>query len=107
MFSSTAAGRGVPFYLLPSLGGHNTLRGYTDYRFHDRNLLGANVESRWALFRHVDAAVFADAGNVAARAKDLDLSRTSVRHWCASALRNDPLRLSRIARRTASIPFVP
>ena len=129
VFSSTAAGREVPFYLLPSLGGHNTLRGYTDYRFHDRNLLGVNVESRWALFRHVDAAVFADAGNVAGRARDLDLSRT----WYGTGVRlhsgpstiarfdvgksdegwhfmfrlNDPLRLSRIARRTAAIPFVP
>jgi hypothetical protein len=28
----------VPFYLLPSLGGKNTLRGYYDYRFHDRNM---------------------------------------------------------------------
>jgi hypothetical protein len=129
VFSSTAAGREVPFYLLPSLGGHNSLRGYTDYRFHDRNLLAVNVESRWALFRHVDAAVFADAGNVAPRASDLDLSRTSygtgVRlHSGASTIArldvgksgegwhfmfrlNDPLRLSRIARRTAAIPFVP
>ena len=129
VFSSTAAGRDVPFYLLPSLGGHNTLRGYTDYRFHDRNLLSVNVESRWALFRHVDAAVFADAGNVAARASDLDLRRTSygtgVRlHSGASTIArcdigksdegwhfmfrlNDPLRLSRIARRTAAMPFVP
>jgi Omp85 superfamily domain len=129
VFTSTAAGREVPFYLLPSLGGHNTLRGYTDYRFHDRNLLGVNVESRWALFRHVDAAVFADAGSVAARASDLDLSRTSygtgVRlHSGASTIArfdvgksdegwhfmfrlNDPQRLSRIARRTAAIPFVP
>jgi len=129
VFSTTAAGREVPFYLLPSLGGHNTLRGYTDYRFHDRNLLGVNVESRWALFRHVDAAVFADAGNVAARAGDLDFARTSygtgVRlHSGASTIArfdvgksgegwhfmfrlNDPLRLSRVTRRTAAIPFVP
>jgi hypothetical protein len=129
VFSDTAAGREVPFYLLPSLGGHNTLRGYTDYRFHDRNLLGVNVESRWALFRHVDAAVFADAGSVAARAGDLELGRTSygtgVRlHSGASTMArfdvgksdegwhfmfrlNDPLRLPRIARRTAAIPFVP
>ncbi len=129
VFSGTAAGREVPFYLLPSLGGHNTLRGYTDYRFHDRNLLGVNVESRWALFRHVDAAVFADAGNVAARASDLDLSRTSYgtgvrlhsgpstiarvdigksgEGWHFMFRLNDPLRLSRIARRTAAIPFVP
>jgi hypothetical protein len=37
VLSITAEGRQVPYYLLSSLGGHNTLRGYTDYRFHDRH----------------------------------------------------------------------
>jgi hypothetical protein len=129
LFTHTADGRAVPFYMLPSLGGHNTLRGYTDYRFHDRNLLGVNVESRWALFPHVDAAVFADAGNVAARAGDLDLGRrsygtgvrlhtgtstvarfdvgNSTEGWHLMFRLNDPLRLARITRRTATVPFVP
>jgi hypothetical protein len=129
VFTSTAEGREVPFYLLPSLGGHNTLRGYTDYRFHDRNLLAVNVESRWPLFRHLDAAVFADAGNVAASAGDLGLARTSYgtgvrlhsgsstiarfdlaksdEGWHFTFRLNDPLRLSRITRRTAAIPFAP
>jgi hypothetical protein len=129
VLSITAEGRQVPYYLLSSLGGHNTLRGYTDYRFHDRDLVAVNVESRWALFRHVDAAVFADAGNVAARVGALDFARRSygagVRlHSDASTIArfdagksgegwhfifrlSDPLRLSRIARRTAAIPFVP
>ena len=35
----------MPFYLLPGLGGHNTLRGYADYRFHDRHLLAGTIES--------------------------------------------------------------
>ena len=67
----------VPFYLMPSLGGHNTLRGYDDYRFHDRHSMVINAESRWALFPHLDGAVFFDAGNVAARVGDLDFGRTS------------------------------
>jgi hypothetical protein len=129
IFSSTAAGRAIPFYMLPSLGGANTLRGYDDYRFHDRNLLVVNAESRWALLTHVDAALFLDAGSVAGRAKDLDLSRTSygvgIRlHTGASTIArveaarshegwrflvrlNDPLRLARLSRRTAAVPFVP
>jgi outer membrane translocation and assembly module TamA len=41
----------------------------------DRNLLVVNLESRFALFTHVDAAIFADAGNVAARVSDLDLDK--------------------------------
>ena len=63
--SDTDAGQAVPFYLEPSLGGHNSLRGYDDYRFHDRDLLLVNVETRVALMTHVDAALFLDAGNVA------------------------------------------
>jgi hypothetical protein len=49
--SDTGDGRVVPFYLQPGLGGHNTLRGYPDYRFHDRNMLVLTVESRIAKLR--------------------------------------------------------
>src|SRR5207253_126490 len=34
VFSQTTGGNEVPFYMAPSLGGNNTLRGYRDYRFH-------------------------------------------------------------------------
>jgi hypothetical protein len=129
ILTHTAGDRQVPFYLLPSLGGHDTLRGYADYRFHDRHLLLLNVESRWALFRHLDGAVFVDAGNVAARVGDLDLARRSVGagvrvHTAKSTIArfdvahgaegwrfmlkiSDPLRLARLSTRTAPIPFVP
>jgi outer membrane protein assembly factor BamA len=63
--SQTSAGQEVPFYLLPSLGGANTLRGYLDYRFRDRALLLMNAEYRWPILRRLDAAVFYDAGSVA------------------------------------------
>jgi hypothetical protein len=36
-----------------------------------------NVEARVTLFAHVDAAVFADAGNVAARVSELNLDKRS------------------------------
>ena len=72
VFSDTSGGAVVPFYLMPSLGGHNTLRSYDDYRFHDNDLQTFSAESRLALFTHMDVAVFADAGKVAAIASDLD-----------------------------------
>jgi hypothetical protein len=72
VFSDASPGHAVPFYLMPSLGGKNTLRGFDDYRFHDADMQVFNVESRWPLFAHIDAAVFADAGKVAPRAGDLD-----------------------------------
>lgn len=129
VFSDTSEDNSVPFYMLPSLGGSNTLRGFHDYRFHDRNLLVANVESRWALFSHVDVAAFVDAGNVAARFGDLNLDKKSygggirlhtrsstfarldVAHsregWQVLLRLNDAFRLARRSLRTSVIPFIP
>ncbi len=129
VFSHTAAGNAVPFYYMPGLGGHNTLRGYADYRFHDRHMAVVNVESRWALFTHVDFAAFFDAGGVAARIDDLNLDRTSlgvglrlhtrtstiarldvgrsVEGWRVMFKLSDALRSSRASKRTAPLPFVP
>src|SRR6185436_5574349 len=127
--SDVPEGHEIPFYMLPSLGGHNTLRDYSNFRFHDRHLAVVNAESRWAIFQHVDAAVFFDAGNVAHRAEDLNLrktdygaglrlhtDRTTVARldvaqgsegWKVVVRTNDPFRLSRLTRRVAGIPFVP
>ena len=69
--SQTGDGQAVPFYLLPSLGGPNSLRGYADYRFRDRDALMLNAEYRWPLFRAVDGAVFYDTGGVAPSASGL------------------------------------
>ena len=75
--SETGDNQVVPFFLQPSLGGANTLRSYADYRFHDRNMLVVNAEARIALMTHMDLAFFADAGNVAAERRDLDLAKQS------------------------------
>lgn len=66
-------GQLVPYYLLPSLGGANSLRGYTDFRFQDKHLLLLGAEYRWLPSRVVDMALFVDAGKVAAERRDLDL----------------------------------
>jgi hypothetical protein len=128
-FSETSNGHLVPFYMAPSLGGMNTLRGYDNHRFNDRNLLLASAESRWALLGDIDVAAFFDAGNVAARRADLNLHKTSwgggVRlHSRRSMLlrvdiahsheglqvfvsMSDSFRLHRHDRLTADVPFVP
>lgn len=127
--SDTADGKTIPFYFLPSLGGSNTIRAYTDYRFHDRNLLVFNAESRVAMFTHLDAVLFVDAGNVAARVGDLNFDkraygvgfrvhsdrttfmRFDMAHgaegWRFLLRMNDPLHLRRLSKRTAPLPFVP
>jgi len=76
VFSDAAAGATVPFYLMPTIGGKNTLRGFYSYRFHDNDMAAANIESRWALLTHMDVAVFGDAGTVAHTASDLSYHDT-------------------------------
>ncbi len=54
----------VPFYLEPTLGGPDDLRGFRPYRFYDRNAVFANAEYRWTVTEALDMALFADAGKV-------------------------------------------
>lgn len=129
--TQTAPGQRAPFYLLPNLGGRNS-RGLRDYRYYDRNLHEYSAELRWALFRHVDSAVFVDAGSVAPslgrlRLKDLKpsygvgirlhgvrstLARMDVAHsaegWRLIFKMNDPFRRSsQVAGRPPVVPYVP
>ena len=64
---------------MPALGGH-TLRGYSPWRFRDRNRVLLSGEYRWAAGPFVDMAVFMDAGTVASRFADLDMSRLATSH---------------------------
>jgi len=127
--TETNPGRMVPFYLQPNLGGANTIRGYADYRFHDRNMVVVNAEARLALMTHLDIALFADAGNVAAERRDLNFDKQSYgaglrlhtrrttfarvdaargdEGWRFVFRMTDPLDLSRLSRRAAVAPFVP
>ena len=132
VLSQTSSGNDVPFYLMPSLGGKNTLRGYYDFRFHDRDMEVFNVESRWGLFTHLDAAIFYDVGKVGPRPSDLDFSHLknsygfgfrvhtreatvarvdvghSVEGWRVVLKVNDPFKRSTLSGgRTEVIPFVP
>jgi hypothetical protein len=96
VFSDKTSAHLVPFYLMPSLGGQNTLRGYYDYRFHDTNLQSFNAESRWAFFSHMDAAVFVDAGKVASRAGDLDFKDLKTSYGAGLRVHNATSTLARV-----------
>jgi outer membrane protein assembly factor BamA len=67
----TSDGREIPFYMLPTLGGSEDVRGFEDYRFRDRNMVAFNAEYRWEAFSGMDVALFADAGKVAPSVSDL------------------------------------
>lgn len=64
----------VPFFLLETLGGAHSLRGYEEFRFRDARNLTMNLEYRWEVWTFADMALFSDAGKVFRRAGDLDFS---------------------------------
>ena len=129
IFNNPSTEHDIPFYLLPAFGGSRTGRAYHDFQFHDNNLLVVTAESRFAVWEHLDAALFVDAGNVARRYGDLDLDRRSwggglrlhnqsttlarfdVAHgsqgWHTIFSTSEPLRLPRVRRLTAIVPFFP
>jgi hypothetical protein len=74
--AQTSWGKGnqeTPFYLLPSVGGGTTLRGFSSYRFTDHHSLLLQAEWRIIANRFFESSVFYDTGKVAARTADLDL----------------------------------
>jgi len=63
----------VPFFLQPSLGGGETLRGYDSYRFRGDKVMLVQAEYRWQASRRWELALFGDTGTVANRGKRLSL----------------------------------
>jgi outer membrane protein assembly factor BamA len=64
VLTSVDSGQTVPFYLQPTLGGSDDLRGFRSFRFYDDNLVLMNAEYRWESFSGLDMALFFDAGKV-------------------------------------------
>lgn len=76
LIATTAAdGQEVPFYFRPTIGGGDSLRSASDYRFRDRNVAVMNFEYRWEAFSGLDMALFSDFGTVAPRLSGLEFSR--------------------------------
>ena len=65
----------IPFFMLPSVGGGSSLRGYSSWRFRDQNSLVVQAEWRIMVNRFLDMAFFYDAGKVTSRRSDLDFDR--------------------------------
>jgi outer membrane protein assembly factor BamA len=73
IYTNNQPGGAVPFYMLPTLGGSNSLRAYRNFRFHDENALLLNAEYRWEAFSGMDMALFFDAGEVRHSWRHIDL----------------------------------
>lgn len=69
----------VPYFLMPSLGGGDTLRGYATDRLRDRHTLLLSGELRWFPNRlGLDMALFMDAGTVAPNRSELAHSNMKI-----------------------------
>jgi hypothetical protein len=67
------SGEEIPFFMLPAVGGGSSLRGFSSWRFRDRNSLLLQGEWRIMVNRFIDTALFYDTGKVTAHTSDLDL----------------------------------
>lgn len=67
VLSEKSAGRQVPFFMQPTVGGGSDLRGYHQYRFRDENALVFNLEYRWRIREIPQLVGFGDAGRVFSR----------------------------------------
>jgi hypothetical protein len=70
----TKDGEQIPFFMLPSVGGGSSLRGYSSWRFRDENRILTQAEWRIMVNRYLDLAFFYDAGKVTSTRSDLDLN---------------------------------
>ena len=66
-------GHEMPFYLMPTLGGNDTLRGFRTYRFRGEHGLLLQGEYRWEIWSALSAALFYDAGKVTLSRSELNL----------------------------------
>ena len=97
--SETSEGQRVPFYLMETLGGSNirgddTLRGFRDYRFRDRDYLLVQTEYLRRLYGPIDLILFYDFGKVASSVTRFDEGR--MRHTYGAGIVVVPRQLDNI-----------
>lgn len=63
-FTEPMSGGDVPFFRMPTVGGSTTLRGFTEFRFTDRNAIVTNVEYKYPIQKILEAVIFWDEGQV-------------------------------------------
>jgi outer membrane protein assembly factor BamA len=69
------SGNQTPFYLQPTLGGADDLRGFSPYRFYGDKKAVVNAEYRWEVFSGLDCALFADGGQMFDNARDFNFRK--------------------------------
>jgi outer membrane protein assembly factor BamA len=73
--NQTTDGRSMPFFEMPFVGSGDTMRGFENFRFQDKNALVGTVEYRYRIWPRLDWGLFLDEGQVAPRVRDFALDR--------------------------------
>jgi hypothetical protein len=73
-FSDASGDHVVPFYMMETLGGSHTLRGFDEMRFRDKHLMHMTAEYRFEAATWLELAAFYDAGKVFARRSEFDFT---------------------------------
>ena len=92
----TSGGNDVPYFMLPELGGHGLLRGYSSLRYRDRSRLLVTAEYRWTAGPLVDMSLFADGGTVAPSFADLASSRMKTSYGAGITLHTPGTTIARL-----------
>jgi outer membrane protein assembly factor BamA len=71
-YANNAPGDRVPFYLMPYVGGGDTVRAFREFRFRDENAGVFNVELRRKVHPIAHVAAFVDFGKVAHDWQDIN-----------------------------------
>jgi Omp85 superfamily domain len=71
-YANNAPGDRIPFFLLPAVGGGDTVRAFREFRFRDENAGLFNAELRHKVHSMVYVAGFMDVGKVARDWQDID-----------------------------------
>jgi hypothetical protein len=74
IYANNKPGDRVPFYLLPYVGGGDTVRAFREFRFRDENAGVFNVEFRQKVHALAYLAAFADYGKVARDWQDINFT---------------------------------
>jgi len=75
-YANNAPGDRIPFYLLPYVGGGDTVRSFREFRFRDENAGLFNAEFRHKVHSMVYVAGFVDFGKVAHDWQDINPTNT-------------------------------
>ena len=84
-YANNAPGDRVPFFLMPYVGGGDTLRSFREFRFRDENAGVFNAEFRHKIHAMAHVAGFVDVGKVAHDWQDINPSH--VKHAYGVGLR--------------------